>query len=141
MTARSFAVLARLSAAVMLVPVATACSDDETDPTSALVGTWNATHFTGLGNDFIAAGMVLRLVLTSSHTYTITFTNDLIGACDGGVPNCTQTGDYESTATTITINPGDPEGETVFTWTIQGTTMTWTGSIDGTAVTIVFARA
>lgn len=139
MHARSLAVLARLSIAVALAPIALACGDDEaTTPTDPLVGTWNATSFTVLGSDVIAGGMVLGVVLTSAGTYTLTITNDMIGACEPG-PNCTQTGDWTGTATTITINSGTVDAVT-FTWAIQGTTMTWTGSIDGIPATVVFAR-
>lgn len=139
MHARSLVVLARLSAAVALAPIVLACSDDNgTEPTNALIGTWRATSFTAQGNNFIAAGMALSVALTANGTYTITITNDQIGACEPG-PNCTQNGNYTSTSTTVTLDPGSVDVIT-FTYTIQGTTMTWTGSIDNIPATVVFAR-
>lgn len=92
MHARSLVVLARLCAAVTLAPIAAGCSDDDgTEPTSPLVGTWNATSFTAMGQDAIALGMSLSIQLSSSGTYTLTIGNDLIDAC-AGVPSCVNTG-------------------------------------------------
>ena len=138
MHARSLAVIARLLAAVTFVPIA-ACSDDDdgTDPTSVLVGSWTFTSLSGLGQDFIALGMDLELELTSAETYTFTVTNDMVEFCDPG-PDCTVTGDYTATASTITLDPTDEP--TTFTWAISGNTMTWTGSIGGTPATAVMTR-
>jgi plastocyanin len=127
-------------ASLALSPLALACSDDDngTEPTLALVGTWNATSFQGLGQDFIAMGMDLTITFTNTGTYTIAFQNDLIGACDPG-PACTQNGAYTATSNQVTLDPGTPDTVT-FTWAVQGTTLTLSGSIDGTPVTIVLAR-
>lgn len=138
MHARSLAVLSRLTAAVALAPIAVACGDDDGTPEDPLVGTWRASSFTAQGTNFIAGGMALTVALNNTGTYTITITNDLIGACEPG-PNCTQNGNYTSTSTTVTLDPGTVDVIT-FTYTIQGTTMTWTGSIDNIPATVVFAR-
>jgi hypothetical protein len=138
MHARSLAVLARLSAVVALAPIVLACGDDETSPTDAMVGTWNVTSFTAGGTNFIAGGMTLSIALTSAGTYTLTVTNDLIDSCDPG-PNCTQTGNWTATTTTITINSGTVDA-TTFDYTRSGNTMTWTGEIDTTPVVIVLSR-
>ena len=139
MQVRRLAVLVRLTAVVLLSPLVAGCSDDDdgTDPTSALVGTWTVTSLAAQGQDFITLGMDLELELESGGTYTFTVTNDLVEFCDPG-PNCVVTGDYTATASTITLDPADEP--TTFTWTIQGNTMTWTGSIGGTPATAVMTR-
>ncbi len=125
-----------LAAALIQLP---ACSDDEpTAPGASLIATWNATSFVTMGQDFIAQGMTLRMVFSAAGTYTLTVGNDLIGACAPN-PDCVETGNYTATTTQLTIDPGPDE--TVFTYTIQGTVLTLTGSIDGTAVTIILSRA
>jgi hypothetical protein len=126
---------------LLLGALAAGCSsdDDGTEPTSQLVGTWNAISFQGLGQDFVAQGMTFRLTLTSSGTYTLVITNDLIGSCDPG-PDCSQTGTYSATATQFTLDPGTIDSVT-FSYAIQGNTMTFTGSIDGNAVSIQWTRA
>ena len=91
-----------------------------------------------MGQDVIAQGMTLTITLTATGTYTLVVTADLIGSCDPG-PNCTQTGAYTSTATTITVDPGTVD-EVTLNYTIQGTTLTLTGSIDAIPVTIVFTK-
>jgi len=124
--------------ALALTPIVSGCSDD-TGPSSPLFATWNATSFTALGDDFIADGMTLRVTLSATGTYTLVVTGDLVGSCDPG-PNCTETGNYTYTATNITIDPGLAD-EVTFAYTIQGTTLTFTGSIGGNPVTIRFTKA
>lgn len=138
MRVRRASLLAPLYAAA-LTSIVAACSDDGTGPTAALVGTWNATSFTAFGQDFVAQGMDLTLTLTASGTYTLVITGDLIDACDPG-PNCTETGAYTFTATTITVAPNTADAVT-FAYSIQGTTMTFTGSLNGIPATITFTRA
>lgn len=125
--------------AVALTSIVAGCSDDGTGPTSPLVGTWNATSFTAFGQNLIAQGMTLTLTLTAAGTYSLVVTGDVVGICDPG-PNCTQTGAYRSTATTITTDPGTA-GEQTFAYTIQGTTLTFTGSLSGVPATITFTKA
>jgi hypothetical protein len=146
MSARRLSRFAASLAVLSLAVFSTACSDDDDDgtgpvddPEAALVGTWNATSFVGLGQDFVAQGMGVTLTLTSSNTFTFAVTNDLIGACDPDTA-CSETGSYSATASQITFDPGTVDAET-FTYTIQGSTLTVTGSIDGTPVTIAFTRA
>jgi len=70
------------------------------------------------------------------ETYNVT--NDQVEICDGGAPDCTQSGNWTGTSTTITIDPG--ADAVTFNWTIQGNTMTWTGSINDVPATVVLVR-
>ncbi len=118
------------------------CSDDPAGNGNGnpLLGTWQATSFASADMDVIADGMSLRMTLSATGSYTFTVTNDLVGICEGqGGENCTSTGSYASTAGTVTIDDDDVDNVT-FTSTINGNVMTWTGSIDGTAITIVWTR-
>ena len=132
--------LAQVGATLVLSPWITGCSDDDdgTGPNSTLVGTWNATSIQALGNDFVALGMDLTLTLTEAGDYTLEVSGDLIGACAPN-PSCTQNGPYTNTETQITLDPGTAE-EVTFSYVIQGTTLTFTGAIDGTPVVFTFTR-
>jgi len=131
--ARTFLTIALLGALV-------GCGDDD-DPTGVaadLVGTWEVTRFQAVGfPDFVAAGMSLTITLTEDD-YTFTVTNDLVGICEGAA-DCTDSGTYGATSSQITLDPGTPDAIT-FNYEIQGSTMTWTGSIGGIPVTIEATR-
>lgn len=117
-----------------------ACSSSSPSaPGSGLVRSWEATSFLGMGMDFIADGMDLTVTFTNSGTYSQDVTNDLIGTCGDSGPNCTTGGTYTATATQVTFDPGSDD-ETTFDYTIQGTTLTLTGNIEETPVTIVLSR-
>jgi hypothetical protein len=118
-----------------------ACSDD--DPVSPeaepLVGTWQVTSFQALSQDFIASGMTMSIVLADDGDYTLTVTNDLIGTCEGALTNCTQSGNYTATSTQLTIDPGTGDAVT-FTYSLSGSTMTWTATIDGNPATLTLTK-
>ncbi|HSA57341.1 MAG TPA: lipocalin family protein [Gemmatimonadaceae bacterium] len=138
---RNLRVAASSALVVVLLPVLASCSSDDDDPVGAsdpLVGTWTATSFQAFGQDFIADGMALSITVNANDTYAISVTNDLIGVCDPQT-SCTETGTYSSSATQITLDPG-PDATTL-NYSIQGNTMTLTGSIDAVPVTIVLTRA
>lgn len=116
------------------------CSSNSTSPEDRLAHTWEATSFIALSQDFVLEGMELSITFSSSGTYTLTVANDLIGACDQGL-TCTQTGTYAATSSQITLDPGDVESETVFDYTLSGSTLVLTGEIDGNPVTATFAKA
>jgi hypothetical protein len=130
-----------LCAAAILPALLSGCSsDDPSAPAaeSALVGSWNVTSFATATEDFIAQGMTLAITFSSSGTYTLTFTNDLIGSCNPG-PNCTDSGAYSATASTLTFDPGTMD-ESVFNFVVAGNTVTLTGSIAAIAVTITLVE-
>lgn len=120
------------------------CSSDEpsTAPgvNPAVVGTWNATSFLAGGTDFITQGMGLSFVLSANGTYSFNITNDQGGLCDPGMTDCTDTGNYTASGTQIVLDPGTTDTETL-NYSISGTTMTITGNIDGTAITVVLNKA
>lgn len=124
-------------AAVGLLATLAACGDDNGDPTGLvddLQGTWQVTRFQGAGfPDFIAGGMTLTVTLAET-TYSLFVTNDLADICLG-LNDCSTTGTYSATGSQITLDPGTADAIT-FNYTIQGNSMTWTGSIEGLPVTI-----
>ena len=123
-----------LTLATALTLVIPAC-DSGGVPSNPLIGSWDAVSFTAQGTDVIAHGMSLVLTFEKGGTYTLDFTNDLIGSCNPG-PDCTATGTYQRSGNQVTLDPGTAD-ETVFTYLIQGSTLTLTGDIDGIPVTIV----
>ena len=129
-----------LSLAIAL-PATLGCGDSSkgTGPGSQLVGSWNATSFQVPGTDLIADGMSLTMTFTSGGSYTLQFTNAPAGTfCQAGT-NCTESGSFTSTASTLTFDPGTVD-ETTFNYVIQGTTVTVTGVIEGDQVTIVLEK-
>jgi len=113
-------------------------SDGGGGPGNAIVASWEVTSFVAQGTDAIANGMTFTMVLGAGGTYTFTVTNDQVGICDPN-PDCTDTGQYAYTASTVTFDPGDPD-EVVLSYSIQGNTMTISGQIDGFPVTITLER-
>jgi hypothetical protein len=118
--------------------LAVSACDSGNGPSNPLIGSWDATSFTAQGTDFIANGMSLVLTFEKGGTYTVAFTNDLIGACNPG-PDCSDGGDFVRTGNQVTLDPGTVD-ETIFTYAIQGSTLTLTGDINGTATTIVLDK-
>lgn len=135
-----FTILLALAAVAATLP---ACSGDD-DPAGpggnqdAYVGTWTVTSFEAQGMDFIAEGMTLQATLTTS-TYSFTVTGDQVGVCGGTATSCTTNGDISATSSQITIDAGDPDA-IAFNYTVSGSTMTWTGSIDGIPATITLSK-
>lgn len=136
-----------ISAAVLTLALAGAiagCSDDEgtTAPgvNPAVLGTWNATSFLVAGVDLIAQGVDVTLTLNSNGTYGFDVTNDQGGAlCDQGTA-CSDPGTYTATDTQIFLDAGTTDATTL-SYSISGTTMTVTGTVDGQALVIVFSKA
>ncbi len=130
--------------ALLLFGLATACSsssDSSAPAVDPLVATWNATSFNVNGVDQINAGMHVTLTLTNANTYTLHFENDLITACSNTLgETCDQTGSYSTSGSSLTIDPGTSDSAT-FTYAISGNTMTWSGSINSTPVTVTFSKA
>ncbi len=130
--------VAGLCLSATLTPVLSGCSSDGgSGPSNSLGGDWDVTSFTALGSDAIANGMTFSMTLAGGD-YTFVVTNDLIGVCDQ-LTDCTITGSYTQTGSTITFDPGDVDAVTL-NFTLQGNNATLTGSIDGNAVTITMTK-
>ncbi len=131
---------ARVASLLVIFAFAAACGSDSNGPNaSALVGTWSVTSFAVQGQgDLIQQGTSITITLQSNDNYSIEITNDVAGLCDTGT-DCTLTGPYSSTSTTLTLDPGTMD-DTAFDWSRSGTTLTLTGDIDGTAVTIIMQK-
>lgn len=101
---------------------------------AALVATWDVTSFVAGGTDLVQSGMGLSMALDNTGGYTLDYTNDQTGNCDPN-PDCTNTGAWSATGTKMTFDPGTPDAVTL-NYTVQGTTLTLTGTIDITPVLI-----
>jgi len=124
---------------LFLLVLGNACSDSTSPKEEAtVVGTWNATSFSALGTDLILDGMTLAATLQEDGTYSFAFTDDQIGACNPG-PDCTSTGTYLVSGAPITLDQGTND-EVTFTYSLQGSGMTWSGSINAVPATITFSR-
>jgi hypothetical protein len=134
----------RLGATFALVAAlafATGCGEDGTGPNGdPIVASWQVSTFSDGTTNFIAAGMTLLITLSSNDTCTFVTTTDQAGLCSALGTSCTTTGTYSHTSSQIIIDPGDPDGGATFSYSISGNTMTWTGNIDSTAVTVVMTK-
>lgn len=142
-TRRSMILMTRRYTALalaVLLPLAAACSDNEpTGPASdGIVGRWQITSFLVGGMEVVEQGSSVEITFTAAGTYSVTMTGNLSDAC-GPASTCTETGTYASTSTRITMDPGS-EDEMVFNYSIQRSTMTFTGEIEGVAVKMILQR-
>jgi len=119
-----------------LIPVTFACSDGF-EPPAGLVGTWSATSLVVGGVDYRAEGMTLSFTFTDGGEYSYTVTGDQLDFCDAAA--CSDGGDFTTTASEITFDPGTVDAET-FSWTIAGDTLTVSGTVDGAALVFTFQR-
>lgn len=109
-------------------------------PVNPLVASWDATGYTTGGTDLVSTGLSFRLILAADNSYSFIVKSDLDGIiCNQGQTACTVTGPFTSTATTITIDAGRIDAFTL-NYTIVDATMTWTGTINGAATTVVYTR-
>lgn len=145
-TLRAGTVPAAVLTLVLGLGVAGCSSDDDpgnggTGPgVSPVVGTWNATSLTVAGVDLIAQGMGFGIDFESNGLFLFTVSNDMGDFCDSGAANCTETGDYTSSATQIVLLDPDDVDDIAFNYVIVGTTMTMTGTGDAAGVVIVLNR-
>ncbi|HMB71288.1 MAG TPA: hypothetical protein VKU85_18400 [bacterium] len=131
--------------AMLSIALLPACGDDGDDSMgpggsgAAILGTWNATSFNAGGQDFVPMGLTVQLTFTAS-TYTIGITGDSGNLLCDMSSSCMDGGPFTYTATTITFDAGTVD-ETTLNYTISGSTLTLTGDIDGTALTVTAVRA
>lgn len=143
MRARITRRLTSLIATAFLALAAVGCDDDPVSPgdQEQILAVWGVTSFVTGDTDLIGEGMTLIVTLEDGGEYTFEVTNDLADICGGaGGEDCTTTGSFDYTATTVTINDDDPEDATTFEYDINGASMTWTGMIGTEAVVITFTE-
>jgi hypothetical protein len=121
-----------------LVPVVIGCSDGAVEPPAGLVGTWNATSLVVDGVNLMDEGMTLSFTFSNDSEYSYSVTNDALDFCDL-VANCSDSGDFSATGSQITFDPGTVDAET-FSWSIVGSTLTVTATIEGSLFTFTFER-
>lgn len=118
------------------------CGDDDptgTGSSNPLVGTWNATSFVVGGFDLIDAGATFSLTLAAGGTESSTITGDTsMFFCETTV-DCTDSGTWTSTSTTLTFDPGTVDEFTV-TYTISGSTLNFSGTIESTLLSGTFTK-
>lgn len=127
--------------ALVGVPVLLAACSSDNNMTSSnpaeIVGNWNATSFVAGGVDGIALGMTVAFSFTS-NTYSFTVTNDQFGLCNG-TSSCSDGGSYSATGTNLTLDPGTVDSVTL-NYSISGSVLSVTGTIDGTPISITFQK-
>jgi len=129
-----------LWALVGLPVLIAACGGDDGMTSSnpaEIVGNWNATSFVAGGVDGIALGMTAGFSFTS-NTYSFSITNDQFNLC-GGPSSCSDGGTYSATGTSVTLDPGTVDAVTL-NYSVSGTTLSVSGSIDGTPISITFQK-
>jgi hypothetical protein len=114
------------------------CGDSVEAPPE-LVGTWNATALVVDGFDYVTEGMTLSFTFSSSGDYSYTVTNDGLEFCDIGVPNCSDSGNFDTAGSQITFDPGTTDEET-FSYSISGGTLTVNATIDGSVFSFTFQK-
>lgn len=131
----------RRSAYVLLtafIPLTIGCGDG-VEPPPGLVGTWDATSLVVDGFDLMDDGMTLSFTFTSGGEYSYVVTGDLLDFCNPGQSACSDGGDIEATGSQITFDPGTIDEET-FSYSIVGTTLTVSATIDGSTFMFTFEK-
>ncbi len=137
--------LVALFVALAFVPLTAGCGGDDGEPTGGngqadpLLGTWTATSFVVDGLDIIAGGTSASLSFFSGGSYSFSVTNDDSGFLCEGPFNCIDFGDFTSTSSTIVLEPGTVD-EISLNYTLSGTTLTLSGSIEGRSVSATFQK-
>lgn len=134
-------IIAALAVTLLALPLGVGCGDDEpTSPQDRLVGIWNCTRFAGTEGgvtiDLMDQVDSITLTITDHGTYTLSITGDDDFAFCSGSANCTESGTYSATSSTITF-----DDETTFNYSISGNVLAITGTDDGVDFDLRFVRA
>ncbi len=137
-------VASALLVSLVVGSLAVGCGGDDevTGPTpqsGPIIGTWTATSFSIDGFDAIAAGATITFTFSPDGTYAVAVTGDQAGFFCEGTPNCTETGFFSATTSTVVFDEGTADEVTV-TISIVGNQLTVNGTIEGFAVSAVFVR-
>ncbi len=131
-----------LIVALAIVAVTPGCDDDNgelTGPAAELVGSWTATSFVVGGIDLVAGGLSVTFNLADDGTYSSTVSGDAVGVFCDQAANCTESGNFEATSSSITFDPGT-EDEITLSYSIDGDTLTVSGTSDGETISATFQR-
>ncbi len=132
--------LVTIAVAASTLWLTAACGDDgPTGSSNPLVGTWNATSFIFDGFDIIDAGATASLTFAADGTSSFTVTGDTNMIFCEGTADCVETDTWVSTSTTVTLDPGGVDEVTV-TYSISGSTLTFSGTVDGIAISGTFTK-
>lgn len=128
-----------LIAALCLAPFVAGCSSDRATGlviSDSIFGDWTVTSFVVFGQNVWQPGWVMSWTLREDGTFSSSASGPGI-ECE--TPSCAETGSYSHTSSQITLFPGTPAA-LVFEYVQEGSTMTWTGTIDGVLSTMVMKR-
>jgi hypothetical protein len=133
-----------------LLGAASGCGNDDNPASpgdgsdgSELAGTWQASSFVVDGTDGIQQGMSVAITFTVTGsstlrgavgTFSVTITNDVLDLCDGA-SSCTPSGMFEVDAGSVVFDPGT-EGELAWQYSVDGSTLSLTTTIEGSLVEV-----
>jgi hypothetical protein len=127
---------------MIVLALAPACGDEDDNSMNpggpSLAGTWEADTFSAGGTDYVPTGLSVTLTLTAT-TYVLDVTGDTNNVICEMTTDCVDSGTLSFTSTVLTFDPDDPEAVTL-NYTVTDTTLTLTGSIEGTALSATFTR-
>lgn len=129
-----------LIAALVIAPLTLGCGED--GPTSVpvpLLGVWDATTFVADGVDLVADGTFISFSFFDDASYAFAVTNDVNGIVCDVPPNCSDSGDFETTGNTLVLDPGTVD-ELTMTYSVSGTTLTVSGTIQGVTFSAAFDK-
>lgn len=121
----------------IMVLAATACSDPVAPTPDLVAGSYMATSFQAEGNDVLAAGGSLTLVLTASGGVT---GNLFVPASVGGPLNADMAGTYEITGSNITFDQAADTFVRDATWSWSNGVLTGSFGPTASGVTVQMER-
>jgi hypothetical protein len=120
-----------------MAPIVVGCGEDNVvDSNLELLGTWNATVLLVDGVDLIDEGMTLSFTFNANGEYSYSVTGDLLEFCQA-VTACSDDGDFTATSSQFTLDPGTLD-EVVLAYSVTGSTLTVTGTVDGIVLAWTF---
>lgn len=131
-TRRSFTPILLAVAALVVGPGCESSTDPEID--EVFVGDWISTSFTlgGVEQMVPGASFYISMGLYDDMSYQFIVGGDDSGLLCDGPPSCQEQGDYEYTASRITMDPGTADAFSM-QYSVSGNVMTLSGSLDGTS--------
>jgi hypothetical protein len=139
---RLFTRLALLSVLALWVSLSACGGPEEPALGEPFIGTWNATSFMVDGQEYIQPNgdfyFVLQFFTDASYYFGVGGDTDGL-FCTAPDTMCDDEGDITFTSSTITLDPGTPDAQTL-AYSVSGNTMTTSTSIDGSNVAATFQK-